>query len=114
MAISELPAVIQALGVRDNVVKKIAEVYQFDHTCQGDRPVTCTLVEIYYRPNVVDPDDELPVTVVVVDDPVLGKGAHGSDNASDARVADELINALCGLADCKNGASCVKKRQKIE
>lgn len=110
---AEVPAVIQALVGRPNVVEKIEEVYQFDHTCQGDRSISCSSVGIDYRPDVVGADDEWPTTAIVVDDPDLGKGAHGSDNASDEGVADELIDALCVLANCQNGANCAKKRQKI-
>ncbi|MEK9143518.1 MAG: hypothetical protein AAB481_02740 [Patescibacteria group bacterium] len=109
---AEVPAVIQALVNRPNAVEKIEVVYTFVHTCQGDRAVTCSSVAIDYRPSMVDPDDELPVTAIVIDDPDLGKGAHGSDNAADRRVTDELIDAMCITAGCKNGADCAKRRQK--
>lgn len=109
---TEVPAVIQALVNRPNAVDKIEVVYTFEHPCQGDRAVTCRSVAIDYRHGMVDPDDELPVTAIVIDDPDLGKGAHGSDNAADARVADELIDAMCITAGCKNGANCAKKRKK--
>lgn len=109
---AEVPAVIQALVGRPNAVKNIEVVYTFNHSCQGDRAVRCSSVAIDYRPNMFDPDDELPVTAIVIDDPDLGKGAHGSDTASDARVADELIDAMCITAGCKNGADCAKKRKK--
>lgn len=110
---AEVPAVIQALVNRPNAVENVEVVYTFNHPCQGDRAIRCSSVAIDYRPDMVDPDDELPVTAIVIDDPDLGKGAHGSDTASAEAVAEELMDVMCMTAGCRNGADCAKKRQKI-
>lgn len=109
-----VPAEIRALVGQDSLVQKIEKVNTFDHTCQGEERVACTAVVIIYDPEKVEPDHEFPMTAVVVDDSVLGRGAHVADNAPDKKVADELIDGLCVKAGCANGAKCAKKRKKTE
>ncbi|MBI4066111.1 hypothetical protein HY411_00180 [Candidatus Gottesmanbacteria bacterium] len=107
-----VPAVIRELVGSGSPVKKIEEGYTFTHPCQGEIPVACSIMHIVYDTKKVDPDHELPLTAIVVDDPDLGQGAHEWENATKEAVAEELIDGLCVKAGCANGANCTKKRPK--
>ena len=57
MAKTEVPDVIRAMVGPGSPVKKIEKGYAFDHPCQGEMPVACSIVDIVYDPKKVE---ELP------------------------------------------------------